>query len=298
MKLSSLLVTIAVVASWGLNAAIGKMGVMEVPPQAFLAIRFVIAGLLFLPFARVNKKQLKFLLLIALLLNVGHMGCIFIALKYLPASSASVLQQCEVPMALIVAWLFAGEKISLRQVYGIITAFAGILCIFGIPELNAVGFSAALAAGLFWALTQLAFKRAPHFSAASFLAYTSLFSVPFLGLTSYLFEKVSLETFSAAGGRFYFSMAYQVLVLGVAMMMWQRVVAENGINKVAPFTLLHIIFGIMGGMIFFDERLNPYIIAGAFLIIVGVALTTLKKAPAWRCWLQKWRQHPLFYRHH
>lgn len=276
MKLSSLVLAVLIVASWGLNAAIGKIGVMQVPPLAFLAIRFILSAAIFLPFAHVTKLELKYLFLISLLLNVGHMGFIFIALKLLPASSASVIQQCEVPLAFVVSYFFAGEKINLRQFSGIIIAFVGIICVFGIPDINILGLCAGLISGLFWAFTQLVFKKAPHFAPASFLAYTSLFSIPFLGAASYFFEDINYPViFTSVDYRFYLSMAYQVLVLGVAMMLWQRVVAENGINKAAPVTLLHIVFGIIGGMVFFGETLNVYIVSGAVLIMAGVALCTM-----------------------
>lgn len=278
MKLSSVVIAICIVACWGLNASIGKIGVLQVPPLAFLTIRFIFSALIFLPFAKVNKSQLKILFLIALLLNVLHMGFIFVALKFLSASSASVLQQCEVPMAIVLACLFGQEKINTQQIVGVVVSFLGILCIFGIPDINMLGLTAALFSGVFWAFAQLAFKKGKKISPCFFLAYTSLFSIPFLGIGSYLFEDNNyVELLKAANYKFYISMAYQVLVLGVAMMMWQRVVSQNGINKAIPFTLLHIVFGIMGGMIFFDETLNIYIIGGALLIIYGVALSILPK---------------------
>lgn len=278
MKLSSIIIAVLIVASWGFNSAIGKIGVMQVGPLAFLTVRFILAALIFLPFARVNKNQLRWLFIITLLLNVGHMGFIFVAIKLLPASSASVIQQCEVPLAFVVSYFLAGEKINFQQLVGILVAFAGIICIFGIPDINVWGLAAGLISGLFWAFAQLAFKKSPKFSPSSFLAYTSLFSVPFLGAASYLFEQTDyVQAFSSADYRFWLSLSYQVLILGVAMMMWQRVVAENGINKVTPITLLHIVFGIMGGMIFFDETLNLPMISGALLIMTGVGLTVLPK---------------------
>lgn len=289
MKLSSVLIAVAVVACWGFNVSIGKIGVLQVPPLLFLTIRFILASLIFIPFAKIKKGDLKMLFLIALLLNVGHMGCIFVALKYLPVSSTSVLQQCEVPFAFIVAYLFGHESVNRHQVMGVILAFAGILCIFGIPDLNIIGLLAALASGVFWAFAQLAFKKVRHVNPNSFLAYTSLFSIPFLFLASLLFEKVDYTALlSGINYKFYISMSYQVLVLGVAMMMWQRVVADNGINKVTPFTLLHIIFGIMGGMIFFNEQLNIYIVAGASLIISGVAMTMIAPKVTLRQKLWNW----------
>ena len=139
MPVSQILLTLLIIASWGSNAAISKIGIMEFEPIGFLAVRFFFTSLIFLPFGRVHKEDLKLLLLIALLLNVGHMGACFVAYKFLLPSSAMVLQQSQVPFALIVAALFAKEKITKTQIGGIILAICGVLFIFGLPELNLIG---------------------------------------------------------------------------------------------------------------------------------------------------------------
>lgn len=276
MKFSAVIISLLVVASWGFNAAIGKIGVTEFDPIAFLALRFFLTALIFMPFARAERKDYPLLLLIALLLNVGHMGSVFIAFKYLPASSITVLQQSQVPFAVIIACLFAKEKISLRQIAGILTAISGVVCIFGVPDLNLTGAFFALLASLFWALTQLAFKKSKNISAYTFMAYTALFSFPFLALGSVLFENGQFEKFASMNyGRFLGSLAYEVLAMAAAMMVWQRLIAANGVNKLAPFTLLQVLFGIAGGVIFFDETISSHIIFGALLTIGGVGITML-----------------------
>lgn len=278
MKSTTVLAALLIVASWGFNAAIAKIGVLEFEPMAFLAVRMLLTALIFLPFARVKKSDLPLLLTIAVLLNVGHMGCIHVAFKFLPASSVTVLQQSQVPMAFIIACLFAHESITSRQIAGVILAIIGVICIFGLPELHFTGAVFALIGSLFWAFTQLVLKRSKHISPFVFMAYTALFSFPFLASASVLFENNVYETYQQANHiKFFLSLAYQVFAMAAAMMFWQRLVAVNGINKLAPFTLLQVLFGIWGGILFFNETISTYIILGAILTILGVSLTMFGK---------------------
>lgn len=286
MSLSQILLTLLIIASWGSNAAVSKIGIMELEPIAFLAIRFFFTALIFVPFGRVHKKDLKLLLIISLLLNVGHMGSCFVAYKFLMPSSAMVLQQSQVPFALITAALFAGEKITKMQIGGILLAIGGVMFIFGLPELNLVGAFFALSGSLFWAFTQLALKKSKSIDAPTFMGYTALFSFPFLTLESFIFENGIWEKFLNADKlRFYSSLSYEVLAMAAAMMLWQVLIKKNGISKLAPFTLLQVLFGILSGVVFFNETLNSQTIFGATLTIFGVMLTMLS-AKHFR-WLKK-----------
>jgi len=274
MSFGHVLLTLLIVASWGSNAAVAKIGVLELEPMAFLAVRFSLTALVFLPFSHVRKSDLPLLFLIALLLNVGHIGCCFVGYKYLTPSSAMVLQQSQVPLALIIAALFGSEKITPTQIGGILLAICGVLFIFGVPELNPKGAFFILAGCLFWAFTQLAMKQTKNVDAVTFISWTMLFSAPFLAFESFLFETGIWEKFLNANKvRFFGSLSYEVFAMAAAMMMWQVLIKKNGIGKQAPFTLLQALFGILSGIVFFGETIYPQTVFGALLTIAGVALT-------------------------
>ena len=131
--------SILVVLSWGLNFAISKIGLTEVPPLLLLSIRFGLAGLIFLPFAKFDRNNLFPLFKIGLTLNVGHYGFAFVALSILPGSAVAVILQSQVPIAIFLSYLFLQEKLSFKQSLGIVFAIMGILLIYGIPELSSVG---------------------------------------------------------------------------------------------------------------------------------------------------------------
>ena len=52
MKISAIFLALLVVIIWGINPAISKLGLVEIPPFTFLTIRYTIIALMFLPFAK------------------------------------------------------------------------------------------------------------------------------------------------------------------------------------------------------------------------------------------------------
>ena len=127
LKPRDLCLAIFVVIIWGANAAIGKLAVPQIPVFAFLTARFAITGLLCLPFVEWKKAYILSSLKIALLLNVLHYGLTFSAMQYLDASALALLQQTQVPAAILLGWVFFKEPISFKLGIGIALGFAGLL---------------------------------------------------------------------------------------------------------------------------------------------------------------------------
>lgn len=280
MPVTQILLAVAIVASWGLNAAISKIVVTQIPTLAFLSLRFFATALIFMPFAKLHKKDLWRLFKIAMLLNIGHFSFTFYSLKYLSAASFSVIQQIQVPLALLLGVIFLKEKITSRQIIGIFLAFCGILCIFGLPNLNFTGFVLTIMGCLFWALSQLELKKSKAIDIYTFITYTTLFASPILMGMSLIYEGNILKAIAAAPKTpLLLSFFYQVVILGAAMMLWQKLVANNGITKVIPVMLLQVVFGILGGILIFSEKLNWNIALGAICTMTGVGLAMIKSKP-------------------
>ena len=54
MKISTILTALLVVMLWGINPAISKLGMLNIPTFALLSVRYIFTVLIFLPFAKVN----------------------------------------------------------------------------------------------------------------------------------------------------------------------------------------------------------------------------------------------------
>ena len=268
--------SILVVLSWGLNFAISKIGLAEIPPFLLLSIRFGLAGFIFLPFAKFDRKNLFSLLKIGLTFNVGHYGFIFVALSILPGSAVAIIMQSQVPIAIFLSYLFLQEKMSLKQSFGIIFAIIGILLIYGIPELNFVGLSLGLLGSFCWGITQILMKKTPNINKATYIAGTHLLSAPFLLIFSFIFEKRidwGVVNLSSLGGVLF----YQVIILSLSMALWQDLISKHGVNKISPFSLLQVVFALAGTFFILHEPLTPLILLGAGLTIVGVHFAAMKK---------------------
>lgn len=112
MKLSAVLWAILVVAIWGINPAISKLAMIEMPTFAFLSLRYFLTALIFLPFVRIKTKDLKMLFVFALLINVVMNGLCYIAFQFLQPAAATLLLQTGAPISMLMACIFAKEKIS------------------------------------------------------------------------------------------------------------------------------------------------------------------------------------------
>jgi O-acetylserine/cysteine efflux transporter len=71
-------------------------------------------------------------------------------------------------------------------------------------------------------------------------------------------------------------LAYQVLFLNLAFILWQRILSRNSMTNVTPYLLLYPLFGVIFGIILLDEPLTSQLITGGALVIAGAGLMTLR----------------------
>lgn len=274
MKLSAIFLSLFVVLIWGVNPAISKLGLQEIPPFTFLTIRYAIVGLLFLPFAKPTKKELGQLFFVAITSNVITNMLGYIAYKELSPSASSLLMQTEGPISVLMACLWAKEKINSKQILALILSFIGVVIIMDMPKMSFYGVALILLSRVFWGACQIVFKDTKHMDISTFLAYSYLFAVPFTAAGSVWiegFDYAALEKIDwvVAG----WVMAFEVIMLSVAMVLWQKLIAVNGVSKIAPFSTLRIVFGIAAGVLMFKDPLNWQILLGSTLVTIGVLLT-------------------------
>ncbi|MBR2923081.1 MAG: DMT family transporter [Alphaproteobacteria bacterium] len=274
MKLSAIFLSLFVVFIWGVNPAISKLGLQEIPPFTFLTIRYAIVGLLFLPFAKPTKKELKQLFFVAITSNVITNMLGYIAYKELSPSASSLLMQTEGPISVLMACLWAKERINFKQVIALILSFVGVVIIMDMPKMSFYGVALILLSRVFWGACQIVFKSTKHMDTTTFLAYSYLLAVPFTAAGSFWIEGFDYTTLDkinwvVAG----WVMAFEVILLSVAMVLWQKLIAVNGVSKIAPFSTLRIVFGIAAGVLMFNDPLNWQILLGSTLVTIGVLLT-------------------------
>jgi len=275
----ALVVVLSVI--WGISTPISKIGVNELPPLFMLAVRFFIvaAAAFFYP---VSGAQMRQLLRLSLTLAVLHFPCMFIGLRYVDASAAAVLQQLQLPFAVILAGFVFGERLSARAISGIALAFVGVVVIAGTPNIFAAGWTGLvlmIAAAFFWAIASLQMKSLGRISPFAANAWLAVFAAPVLLIESWIFEQSPLSslsglTLTGAGAILYLVVMTTFVGYGI----WFKLVQAHPVSVVMPFTLTNPMFGILSSAVMLGEQITPQFMLGAALTLCGLALIVV--APA------------------
>lgn len=281
MPLKTVLLALFVVAIWGANIVAIRAGVLEMAALTFLALRFSFTFLTFLPFARwPGKEQALILLQVGVLMGVLHQGFLYAGLPLIDAGTMSILLQIQVIFVTLLGWLFLGETIRWRTWTGIALGMTGVAVLLGGPSLEGslLGFAYGILSALFIALCYMRMKALKGIHPLTFIAGMNLSSAVPMILISYFVSPESWHgmmdhDWKMLGG----ILAFQVIVLSITHIIWQKLLAHNPVSMVAPWTLLMPLFGVGFAALLLGEPITPPIILGGLLTIAGVGIITVRR---------------------
>jgi len=275
----ALLVLVAVV--WGFNFAVVKAGLAHVPPIAFVALRFATVAALLLPFMRVPRGQFRRVAVLSLVLGVVHFSLMFTGMKGLDVATASIAIQLQVPFAALLAAIFQDEKLGWRRLLGMATAFAGVVVIAGEPRLqgNLVPLLMVVGAACIWAGANILLKRiGDEVGVLALNGWVALLATTQLAVVSFLLEDGQVTAILSADWQVWGSVAFQALLVTVfGYGVWYSLMRRFAVNQVMPFTLLVPIFGVLSGVVVFDDPLTLPILLGGACTVLGVAIVVIRR---------------------
>ena len=282
MTLKSILLALLVILVWGSNFVVIKIGVTSIEPLIILGMRFLCAGLIFLPFLKwPGWKQARMIMLVGLLMGPLHQGLLYVALETMPAGSVSLIMKSNVLMVTLIGWIFLKEKIGWRTWVGIFVGLLGVGVLISGPNLqtNPIGIILALASALFIALTYIAMKKVDEVHAPTYIVLMSLPVSPLIFLTSLGIDGLEwLETAADLNWSLIMTVVlYQAIILSISHMVWQRLMAQNPVSQIIPWTLLIPVVAVATAVIFLGEELTSAILIGGGLTILGVTITTFRR---------------------
>lgn len=281
MPFKTVLLALFVVAVWGANIVAIRAGVLEMAALTFLALRFSFTFLTFLPFARwPGKKQAWILLQVGVLMGVLHQGFLYAGLPLIDAGTMSILLQIQVIFVTILGWLFLGETIRWRTWTGIALGMAGVAVLLGGPSLEGsmLGFVYGILSALFIALCYLRMKALKGIHPFTFIVGMNISSAIPMIIISYIAAPESWHGMADYNWPMLGSiLAFQVIVLSMTHIIWQKLLANNPVSMVAPWTLLMPLFGVGFAALLLDEPITLPIILGGILTIAGVGIITVRR---------------------
>ncbi|HEX9448925.1 MAG TPA: DMT family transporter, partial [Dongiaceae bacterium] len=131
---------------WGGVLTLAKPLVGQIPPILLMALGYTIAGLTLYPMAPRLKTRPKHLLVISLTAGTLQAAMLLSGLKILPASTAMLVLQLQIPFAAALAWMVGRDKPSMRNWIGMSLVLIGIGIVIGKPEAGSQLFGVILVA--------------------------------------------------------------------------------------------------------------------------------------------------------
>jgi O-acetylserine/cysteine efflux transporter len=278
MAPKDLLLALVVVIAWGINFVVIKVGLHGVPPMLLGALRFGLAALPAVFFVKRPQMPWRWLLAYGATISFGQFAFLFSAMYVgMPAGLASLVLQAQAFFTLIFAGVFLHERFRAPNVVGLAIASGGLAVIGmqGGHAMTLAGFVLTLCAAGSWALGNIVTKKVGKVDLVGLVVWGSLIPpLPFLAL-SYAFEGPQriVAALSGIGATSIFAVVYLAFIatlLGYSL--WSRLLARYPASQVAPFSLLVPIVGLASASVFLDEHLTTPQIAGAALVMAGLAV--------------------------
>nr|WP_315491719.1 EamA family transporter [uncultured Rhodoferax sp.] len=274
-----LLLLLTVILAWGVNFAVIKVGVADVPPLMLGGLRFLLAAFPALLFLRPPKVPLRLYLLYGMTISVGQFSLLFTAIHVgMPTGLASLVLQSQAFFTMVFAAFWLKERWHANQLAGLVLAGCGLFLIGSAHGLSMplAGFMLTIAAAAMWACGNIVTRAVGRYGPMNQLAFVVWASlvppVPLLLLSAWMEGPQAMATALA-----HFSWSAFVAVAYLAWVatlfgygVWTALLSRYPANRIAPFSLLVPLVGLTTGWIVFGEMLSPIHFAGGALLMTGL----------------------------
>lgn len=287
MSTANLLRLILLAAIWGGSFLFMRIAAPVLGPGWLIELRVVFAALFLAAIALVLAKSLhvrkywKHYLILGLFNAAIPFVLFAYAAKTLSASLLSVLNATAPMWAAMIAAVWQRHMVSPRVLLGLVLGTLGVALLVGMDRLSTqdgalLAIGAALLAPFHYGIATVYAKSAPAVEPFS-NAHGSMWAGALLTLPSLLmFPQPALP----APGILAAAVALGVLCSGVAYLLYYGLVRDVGPTSALTVTFLSPLFGILWGVLFLQEVVGWYTLAGAAIVIAGVVLVTGYR-PAW-----------------
>lgn len=273
-------------ALWGASFLFMRVAVPEFGPLPLVGLRVAIAAALLLPLLA-WRRQLAALR--TQVRTIGSMGLVNSALPFLLYNVAALalsaglmaIFNATAPMwALLVAWVWLGERPTRARLAGLALGLAGVVGLswgkadvhpgsFGISP--GLGIAACLAATLLYGIaanwTKHRLSGVPPLAVA---AGSQTAAALALAAPTFWFWPASPPSAAAWAS----AVALGVLCTGLAYLLYFRLIAQSGATSAISVTLTIPAFAMLWGALFLGEVPTPAMLAGCAAVLAGTALSS------------------------
>jgi drug/metabolite transporter (DMT)-like permease len=279
---------------WGSTFLAIRIGVHEVPPFLFAAMRFFAAGIILHAWVRAKGvpsptacewASASFL---GLLIFVMDYGLLFWAEKRVPSGIAAVmLATIPVFMSLSEILFLRTQTLTLRLGLAMLAGLAGVAVLvnpsagFGQPGVDMLGAAALVVASISWSISVILTRKLPlpesKIMSSSAQMLTGGF---FLLLTSALLGDFKGFSVGAVSAGVWFALAYLVVAGSIiAFTAYTWLIHHESPTKVGTYAYVNPVVAVLLGYFFGGEALGARTVAGTLLVLVSVIVITTTPKP-------------------
>ena len=279
MRLPHLLLALAVCFAWGLNATAAKIGVTYMPPVFFSALRFVFVFACLFLWLRPTPGKYGALIPAVFFMGALHFGLIFTGARLSDASTISIVNQLYVPISVLLAIVWLGERVHWRRWLGIAIAFGVVVVFSSDASVAAQPFGVfimvldAIAMGIGTVLL----RRIQGVPVFVMQAWMAAIGAPALLLASFVLESGQVQSALAAPWQAWAALAYSVLISSLIGHTGYYILLQNyDVSLVGSVLLLGPAIGVLGGVLILGEPFTPLIVVGSRMTLAGVGIVLMR----------------------
>jgi O-acetylserine/cysteine efflux transporter len=275
-----ILLALSVVLVWALNFLVIRIGLDDLPPLFFAALRFTVTA--FPAVLIVGRQGMPWRLILGAgtCIGVGYFSLLFVGMKLgMPPGFAALVSQGQVVFTVLFSATLLRETPSPWQSAGIGIALCG-LALAGFERmgaLNPAGLVLVVMAALFWGLGNVVIKRLGRgLKVDGFRLVLWMSLVPPLPnfLLSAWLEEGQWAHLAALSGSGLFALVYTAFASTLfGWGAWAWLLRRYSAPQVAPFSLLVPVVALAMSVAWMGEEFSPLLAVASALLLGGVGVT-------------------------
>ncbi|MET0381821.1 MAG: EamA family transporter [Burkholderiaceae bacterium] len=283
MPLTHLLLALAVVAVWGTNFVVIRLGLDAFAPYTFAALRYTFSTLPFVLFVPRPTMSWGKLALFGVAIGVGQFGLLFWAMRAdISPGLASLVIQSQVFFTIALSAVLHRERLAALQWPAFALAVGGLGVVASHVSAGAgvtpLGIGLVICAAVSWAVGNLVARSAGRVDALGFMVWSSPFAAVPLWIISTLHEGAAAISGSLAhaGAVAWAAVAWQAVgntLFGYGA--WNWLLARHAASTVTPTALLVPVFGMGASAVALHEGLPAWKLVAAALVMAGLGANLL-----------------------
>ncbi|WP_415855568.1 EamA family transporter [Sinomonas sp. G460-2] len=281
---AALAVLVAVI--WGVNFVAIELGLRDVPPLVFVALRFALVAVPAVFFVPKPAVSWRVIAGVGIFMSAGQFGLVYLAMHWgMPAGLAPLVLQSQMFFTILIAAAVLKERPTAAQLAGVGAGAVGLVLVaVGRGAVAPLGpLLLVVFAGLSWGIGNTISRSAKGVSGVGLVVWSAaVVPVPMLALATAVEGPATvLGAFADLSLPAWLSTLFTVVLASlVGYSAWNSLLGKYPAAAVVPYTLLVPPVGLAAAWLAFGEVPQPLEALGGLVLLAGVGTTLVRRRPS------------------